>query len=282
MRLKDGVTELSERPHHKANYEIRRRTLSLSFDRIADKYDTTRGYPDQVMEDMINALEKVLDREKRILDAGVGTGRFARPLQVRGFDIVGLDISNRMLAKARAKSTSDLFRGDMCSLPFRDHVFGTTLSIHVLHLISKWRCALAEVGRVTTDNFISIAFNKEESPAEELRRFYDEACAELGYTVRHPGLRERELPDLLPPDSTTAISIHEHPISAQGMIDDFENRTYSSQWMVPEEIHQQAIQALREKYEGVQQIVGKEKISLLVWGIEKIWEFATGPDPAMR
>jgi hypothetical protein len=66
------------------------------------------------------------------------------------------------------------------------------------------------------------------------------------------------------------------------MIDDFENRTYSSQWMVPEEIHQQAIQALREKYEGVQQIMGKEKISLLVWGIEKIWEFATGPDPAMR
>ena len=135
--------------------------MSISFDRIADKYDTTRGYPDQVMEDMINALGKVLDKEKRILDAGVGTARFARPLQVRGFDIVGLDISRRMLTKARAKGTSDLLRGDMCSMPFRDHVFGTTLSIHVLHLISKWRCALAEVGRVTTDNFISIAVHNE-------------------------------------------------------------------------------------------------------------------------
>lgn len=256
--------------------------MAVSFDRIADRYDTTRGYPDQVMDDMVGALEKVLDKKKSILDAGVGTGRFAKPLQDRGFDIVGLDISGRMLAKARAKGTADILRGDMCSLPFRDQVFGTTLSIHVLHLISKWRCALAEVGRVTSDNFVSIAFNREESPAEELRRFYEEVCAELGYTVRHPGLRERELPDLLPPDSTTTISIHEHPINAQSMIDDFENRTYSSQWMVPEEIHQQAIQALREKYEGVQQIRGKEKISLLVWGIEKVWEFATGPDPAMR
>ena len=78
------------------------------------------------------------------------------------------------------------------------------------------------------------------------------------------------------------ITLHEHPIDVQGMIGDFETRTYSSQWMVPEEIHEQAIEALREKYDGVQEIMGREKISLLVWGIEKVWQFATGPDPTIR
>ena len=256
--------------------------MSISFDRVADRYDVTRGYPETVMKDILNALEKALDRNKRTLDAGVGTARFAKPLQDRGFEVIGLDISPRMLAKARAKGAQDLFRGDMCDLPFGDDVFGTTMSIHVLHLISKWKCALAEVGRVTTDSLISVAFNREESPAEELRRFYDETCAQLGYVVGHPGLRERELPDLLRPDRETVITTHEHPINAQDMIDDFESRTYSSQWFVPEEIHQKEIDALRERYDGVDQIMGRERISLLVWSIDKVWEFATGPDPAMR
>jgi SAM-dependent methyltransferase len=256
--------------------------MTVSFDRIADRYDTTRGYPDEVMKDILQALERTLDRKKRILDAGVGTARFAKPLQDIGFDVIGIDISKRMLAKARGKGAENLFRGDLCDMPFRDDTFGTTMSIHVLHLISTWRCALVEIGRVTTDNFISVAFNKEESPAEELRRLYDQICADLGYRVRHPGLRERELPDLLEPDSASVITLHEHPIDVQGMIDDFETRTYSSQWMVPEEIHEQAIEALRQKYDGVQEIMGREKISLLVWNIDKVWEFASGPDPGMR
>jgi SAM-dependent methyltransferase len=256
--------------------------MTVSFDRIADRYDTTRGYPDEVMKDILDALERTLDREKRILDAGVGTGRFAKPLQDTGFEVVGIDISKRMLAKAKAKAAENLFRGDLCDMPFRDGAFGTTMSIHVLHLISTWRSALAEIGRVTTDNFISVAFSKEESQAEELRRFYDHICADLGYRVRHPGLRERELPELLPPDMSSVITSHEHPIDAKTMIDDFESRTYSSQWMVPEDIHQQAIDALREEYAGVGRITGREKISLLVWSIDKVREFASGPDTDTR
>ena len=235
-----------------------------------------------MMKDILGAVQRTLDPGKRILDAGVGTGRFAKPLQDIGFDVVGIDISKRMLAKAREKGAENLFRGDLCDLPFRDDSFGTTMSIHVLHLISTWRCALVEIGRVTTDNFISVAFNKEESPAEELRRLYDQICADLGHNVRHPGMRERELPDLLPPSMSSVITSHEHPIDVQGMIDDFETRTYSSQWMVPEEIHEQAIEALREKCDGVQEIMGREKISLLVWDIDKVWEFASGPDPGLR
>jgi len=251
------------------------KALGVSFDRIADRYDATRGYPDTIMEDILNALEGVLRKGERTLDAGVGTGRFAQPLQARGREVIGIDVSSRMLRRARDKGTENLVRADVCNLPFRDSVFDTTISIHVLHLISTWKCALQEIGRVTKRNFMSVAFSKEESPAEELRRFYDQACEELGFKVCHPGLRERELPEILPPDSSRVITTHEHPIGVEDMINDYESRTYSSQWTVPQEVHEKAIEALRERYEGVEQIIGREKISLIIWDIESVRRFVS-------
>ena len=252
--------------------------MSLSFDRVADRYDQTRGYPETIMEDILGALEKSLQRDGLILDAGIGTGRFAKPLQDRGFDIVGIDLSPRMLRKAKEKGTTGLVRGDITLLPFQDRVFWATLSIHVLHLVPKWREALTEISRVTTDRFVSIAFRKDDSPAEEVREFYDRMCTELGCRVGHPGLRERELPDYLSPDADKLIVTHEHPIRVEDMINDFESRTYSSQWLVPEEIHQQAIAALREEFSRDDSVVGRERISLLEWDVYRLWKFATGPD----
>lgn len=252
--------------------------MSLSFDRIADRYDQTRGYPETIMEDILRALSGSLKKGRLVLDAGVGTGRFAKPLQDMGFDIVGVDLSPRMLLKASEKDTKDLVRGDITMLPFQDRVFWATLSIHVLHLVPSWRLALTEITRVTTDKYISIAFRKEDSPAEEIREFYDKMCTELGCRVRHPGLRERELPDYLEPDVDKLIVTHEHPVSVDDMIKDFENRTYSSQWLVPEDIHQQTIQAMREAFQGDEFVIGREKISLLEWDIFKLWKFATGPE----
>lgn len=249
--------------------------MGLSFDRIADRYDTTRWYPDQVMEDILTVLKKNLSLDRPILDAGVGTGRFAKPLQDSGFMVVGVDISGRMLEKARLKLTENLLRADVTALPFQDEVFGSAMSIHVLHLISNWRLALREVSRVTTGNLVSVAFNKVESPAEELRRFYDQTCADLGYVVHHPGMREREMPKIFEPDDEVTITIHEHPIDVRNIIADYSNRTYSNQWMVPDEIHLQAIEALQERYEGVDQIIGRERISLLKWSADRIWEFTS-------
>ncbi len=37
-----------------------------------------------------------------MLDLGVGTGRFALPLRERGFEMVGVDLSPKMLAVAKA------------------------------------------------------------------------------------------------------------------------------------------------------------------------------------
>lgn len=251
----------------------------ISFDRIADRFDATRGYPENVMEDILRALASALPGKGRILDAGVGTGRFAAPLQARGFDVVGVDISGKMLAKAREKGVKNILRGDLCALPFRDRMFRAAISVHVLHLIPKWRCALGEISRVTSEKYLSVAFNKVESPAEQIRDVYDKACTELGFAVGHPGLRERELPDFVPPDSETTITTHEHPVKVEQIISDYESRTYSSQWFVPDEIHERAVEAMREQFGGLDEVIGRERISLLQWDMARIRAFVAGLGP---
>lgn len=244
--------------------------MSVPFDRIADRFDETRGYPEHVMADILAAIEQVIDRNEPLLDAGVGTGRFAAPLQAKGYRVVGVDLAPRMLGKARGKGVEDLVRGDLCHLPFTDRAFGAAISIHVLHLISQWRDALAEIGRVTKGVYISVAFEKQDSPAQQIRDYYDEVCAKLGYDISHPGMRERELPDILSPDSQRPIILHEHEVDVDSLIDDYESRTYSSQWTVPDDIHSEAIDAMREKYAGIGTVKGIEKISLLTWKAKKL------------
>lgn len=250
--------------------------MRVSFDRIADRYDETRSLPKDVMEQVLDALEMVVDSRKPVLDLGVGTGRFALPLQIRGQEIVGIDISGRMLEKARAKGLQDLVRGDACRLPFRDKAFGVAMSVHLLHLISEWKCALKEIVRVTSDRYVSLASYREDSPAEEMRRCYEERCKELGYEVRHPGLRERELRDLVRPDLVSLVAVHQELVDPKERIEAFSKRTYSSQWPVPEHVHVEAIEALRARFYDVESLLEKESIYLLAWKISTLEAFLSG------
>ncbi len=254
-------------------------TDSVSFDRIAERFDATRSYPEVTWGAVIDAISEVMDHKKRILEAGVGTGRFAAPLQARGFDVVGVDISPRMLEKAKQKGVGDLLLADLCALPFRDRKFEQTLSVHVLHLIKRWKCALSEIARVTRGSFISIGFVKVESEAERIRDIYDEACKQAGFPLYHPGVHERELPELLRPDKEKLIATLERPVDVQKLIEDYESRTYSLQWSVPEEIHEQAMEDLRAACEGLETVMGVERIALLEWDIGRIREFSKGEEP---
>jgi len=60
-------------------------------------------------------------RGKRALDFGCGTGRSTRFLRALGYDVVGVDISERMLARARELDPVGDYRivpdGDLSSLP---------------------------------------------------------------------------------------------------------------------------------------------------------------------
>jgi SAM-dependent methyltransferase len=123
------------------------------FDRAADCYDATRGFPPGV-ETRVAALiaqAGALGPASRVLEVGVGTGRIALPLAERGARVVGVDLSAPMLARLAAKCSAlpiSAARADAAELPFPAARFDAVVGVHVFHLIPRWRDVLAEIARV--------------------------------------------------------------------------------------------------------------------------------------
>lgn len=87
-----------------------------------------------------------------VLELGCGTGRVSRPLARAGVDLVGIDRSSAMLARARRVRSLRLVRGDIRSLPFEDETFSMVLAPYgILQSLIRPRdltATLASVARV--------------------------------------------------------------------------------------------------------------------------------------
>ncbi|MCB0908339.1 MAG: class I SAM-dependent methyltransferase [Nocardioidaceae bacterium] len=85
-----------------------------------------------------DVLGPMLDRLRpgRTLDAACGTGAVAQQLITRGHDVIGIDISEGMLALARAAVPEARFTlGDLVALPLPDHdVDHMVCSLALTHL----------------------------------------------------------------------------------------------------------------------------------------------------
>ena len=72
--------------------------VAFRFDSLHRRFKPSIARDDYRLRGIVDALEPLLG--KRILDLGCGKGRFARALQARGAQVVGLDLSAAMLAEA--------------------------------------------------------------------------------------------------------------------------------------------------------------------------------------
>ena len=73
-------------------------------ERVADRYDEL--YADLDPTDAV-ALLAELAGDGPALELAIGTGRVALPLAARGVEVHGIDISDAMVAKLRAKPGGD-------------------------------------------------------------------------------------------------------------------------------------------------------------------------------
>ncbi|EQD76533.1 Methyltransferase type 11 domain protein, partial [mine drainage metagenome] len=87
------------------------------FDDIAEFYDETR---EKITVEEIDSIINQLSGLNSVIEIGVGTGRMALPLQERGYDITGIDISLKMLEKAKKRGVKHLVIGNAKKLPFLD------------------------------------------------------------------------------------------------------------------------------------------------------------------
>ena len=75
---------------------------SISFDRIADRYDETRG-GERRAQHVAAEIDPYLRDARRVLELGVGTGIVAAAMGRLGRTVVGVDISAEMLSRAHAR-----------------------------------------------------------------------------------------------------------------------------------------------------------------------------------
>lgn len=127
----------------------------IVFDRAADYYDATRGFPQGEEAAIAALIAQVgnLDNSNRLLEVGIGTGRIALPLATHVGRLCGVDLSRTMMGRLQMKAGAAAIRlseANALRLPFRRAAFDAVVLVHVLHLIADWQGVLGEIARVLT------------------------------------------------------------------------------------------------------------------------------------
>jgi len=98
-------------------------------------------------------IEAGARRGERVIDVGCGTGNYSIALGRLGFDVVGVDYSPGMLARAREKTDGELSvrfdRADATKrLPYADQSFDHAICFYALQVISDPSAVVREIRRV--------------------------------------------------------------------------------------------------------------------------------------
>lgn len=126
-------------------------TTRARYDRFAPFYDLMQGGSDRTFGPWRAALW-ARARGPRVLEVGVGTGK-AMPYYPRGAAITAIDLSPRMLERARARAAREgvaveLREADAQLLPFPDGSFDTVVTACVFCSVPDPVLGLHEVRRV--------------------------------------------------------------------------------------------------------------------------------------
>jgi SAM-dependent methyltransferase len=219
-------------------------------ERIADRIELAAGGP-----------------SGRFLEIGVGTGRIALPLHRRGRRVVGVDLSGPMLDRYRAKAAAEglgppaVLLGDATRLPFRAGSFDAVVEVHVLHLIPRWREAVAEVRQVLAPGGTLVVSRRLWDRAEGggprglVRKRHARILREWGVRSQRVGVRGDD--ELLAGLVELGGRVQElEPVSWREQetwaehLEILERRVWSESWRVPEGPWRDAARRLRAELDA--------------------------------
>ena len=119
---------------------------------------------------------------------------------------------------------------------------------------------------------------KASEDAPETAVVFARLAAEAGYKWSPPGLHERDLPDVLPPDLIMPVGPFEEVVPADHLLEELEARSFSSQWGTPETIHRQVMHDLRHRWAG-HEFTHAWMLEVTFWRVERLAELANRPVP---
>lgn len=132
--------------------------IKAAYESLADNYNALIDHkPHNAYYDRPNTLSLLPEvKDKRVLDAACGPGKYAEILIGKGADITGFDISPRMIqfAKERNPSKGTFFVQDL-ALPFnqiKNESHDFIVCALAMHYIPDWSSTLQEFNRVLKPN----------------------------------------------------------------------------------------------------------------------------------
>jgi ubiquinone/menaquinone biosynthesis C-methylase UbiE len=128
-----------------------------AYESLANEYNAKIDYkPHNAFYDRPNTLKLIGEvKDKSVLDAACGPGKYAEILISKGATVTGFDISPRMveLAKERTKNTGYFFIQDLAT-PFKklnDSSYDIIVCALAMHYIEDWNSTIQEFHRVLKD-----------------------------------------------------------------------------------------------------------------------------------
>jgi SAM-dependent methyltransferase len=226
---------------------------SVSFDRAAEYYDRTRGSTDEAMARTVELLAPELMPADRVLEIGVGTGQLALPLRAAGIDVVGIDLSRKMLRRLQLKGGGPavpVSLADATRLPFDDATFGAVYFRWVLHLIPAWRRTMEEAVRVVEPGGVVVGMlGSFGGRPGEIRRH---CCELLGVSGDPVGLGWGDTDPLDEQMASLGCGLRLiGPYAEEGTerLDEYlreiADGMYSWTWTVPDDARREAVERIR-------------------------------------
>lgn len=266
------------------------------FDRIAEVYDETRRPLDF---DALKGLRKAFAAHKctSMLEIGVGTGRVSIPLMGEGIAVTGVDISRRMMERAREKGLPNLVLADGKRTPFRDRSFDATLLAHVFHLIDDPGAVLREGARVSRVGVFALIRKRDEGRAwfpfgpedtglgeeertrllEEARGRFREIAEKYHWSWDRTRFRnwekERDLLVTEPPDELQVVSDVLVTETLEERITRFQKGGYGFMTEMPPEMRGEIIEEMRRRASMMGTGPRHEVHQLAFWRSERILRY---------
>jgi ubiquinone/menaquinone biosynthesis C-methylase UbiE len=226
---------------------------SIVFDRAADYYDATRGFPEGTADGAAQTIAKTghFTPRSRILEIGIGTGRIALPLAPYVGHVCGLDLSRAMMQRLRQKQTNEnihLAQADARYLPFPANTFHALLAVHVFHLIPDWQQVIAEAARVlTSDGVVLHCWNERDELFDVIWKTWNEQIPEN--RAQDVGLRWERNADALQSlgwsvDGPPAKYVYQTSRTPYEFRTQIQNRIWSHTWRLSDTDLQLGLEAI--------------------------------------
>lgn len=148
------------------------------FDKYSAQYDNWFNENKHIYQSELKAIKHFIPKDKKGLEVGVGTGRFAGPLGIK----YGIEPSEKM-AEIATQMGIKIYKGIAEKLPFKDKSFDFVLFVTSVCFLNDIKKAFIEVKRVLKKNGLVIiglidknsSMGRQYLKKKKVNRFYKSA-----------------------------------------------------------------------------------------------------------